>query len=141
MSDTKHNFSERLNQAIDESGLDIPPKGENRQKIAGKLFGVGQSAVRKWLEGEGLPKYERSIEMAKKLKVSLEWLMSGRGDKRMITESSVEMAHLLDIWNKMPEPVRDQYLRLGEALLNHPGTAPPPIISPERRVKSKSDLN
>lgn len=138
-NDVLNNFSKRFNQALDESGLDIPPKGENRQKAVGKLFGVGQTAARKWLEGEGLPKYERSIEIAKTLKVSLEWLMSGRGDKRMVTESSAEMAHLLDIWNKMQDPVREQFLRLGEALLTPPQTAPP--ATSEHRPKNKPSLN
>ena len=70
-------FSERLNMVADM--LNIPPKGENRQKLLGKMFGVSQEAARKWLAGEGLPQLQKCIEIAKKSSVSIEWLLTGRG--------------------------------------------------------------
>jgi transcriptional regulator with XRE-family HTH domain len=70
-------FSQRLNMVADM--LSIPPKGENRQKLLGKMFGVSQEAARKWLAGEGLPQMQKCIEIAKKASVSIEWLLTGRG--------------------------------------------------------------
>lgn len=70
-------FSARLNKVADM--LSIPPKGENRQKLFGKMFGVSQEAARKWFAGEGLPQMQKCIEIAKKSSVSIEWLLTGRG--------------------------------------------------------------
>jgi len=78
--DIKRDFSERLNQLCDEVG--IPPKFKNRQTTVGKQFGVSQEAARKWLEAEGLPKFEKCIEIALHFKVAIDWLLTGRGARR-----------------------------------------------------------
>ena len=70
--DEKMNFSVRLNAALDGSPLGIPPKGDGRQVLVAKLFGVGQKSARKWMEGEGFPELEKCIIIAKKLSVSFE---------------------------------------------------------------------
>lgn len=79
--DIKSAFSARLNELCDENG--IPPKGKNRQKTVGSRFSVSQEGARKWLEGEGLPQFEKCIEIAVDFKVCLDWLMTGRGPKRV----------------------------------------------------------
>ncbi len=76
--DEKEAFANRLNQALNDSGY--PVKGENRQAIVGKIFGVTQKAARKWLEGEGMPTLERCIIISKQLDVNFEWLMTGRSE-------------------------------------------------------------
>ena len=79
--DIKREFSKRLNQLCDETG--IPPKGKNRQAKVGKLFDVSQEGARKWLEAEGLPKFETCLAMALHFNVSVEWLLTERGPKRV----------------------------------------------------------
>lgn len=77
MSKIKEEFAKRLHYAADRMG--IPPEGENRQAEFGKKLGVTQQAAQKWLNGISIPKQEHCIEIALKAKISLEWLMTGRG--------------------------------------------------------------
>ena len=62
---------------MDRAG--VPPKGKGRQVIVGKMFGVSQKGARKWLEGEAIPDTKRIPEIAKKLGVRGEWLLTGMG--------------------------------------------------------------
>lgn len=78
MIDEKKLFAERLNQALDFAG--IPPKGKGRQIQLASLFNVSQESARKWLEGESFPDTKRIPEIAKKLKVNAQWLLSGVGN-------------------------------------------------------------
>src|SRR3990170_1084688 len=133
--DQRRAFASRLNTAIDESQFGIPAKGDGRSSAVGKLFGVSQRAAWKWLAGEGYPQLDRAIAIARKLKISVEWLLTGLGDKHVISESNIELAHLLEIWHKMPETVQDQFLRLGEALIMP--TQPTPPDPQKERTKSK----
>jgi transcriptional regulator with XRE-family HTH domain len=87
-SSIKSSFSERLNELCDEHGL--PPKGKGRQVAVAKMFNLSQKGARKWLEGEGLPTLERTIEIASRFGVQTEWLLTGRGDK-YITETGESM--------------------------------------------------
>lgn len=75
--DEKKNFAFRLNQALDQAG--IPPKGKGRQLKLASLFEVTQEGARKWLEGEGFPDTKRILEIATKLNVNAQWLLSGIG--------------------------------------------------------------
>ncbi|HKJ87575.1 MAG TPA: helix-turn-helix transcriptional regulator, partial [Gammaproteobacteria bacterium] len=77
-------FSERLNEALDSAG--IPAKGKGRQTKVGKMFGVSQKGARKWLEGEAIPATARIREMAARLNVSAEWLLTGHGSMERGTE-------------------------------------------------------
>lgn len=74
-------FSTRLNEALDDMGF--PPKGKGRQVEVGKRWGVSQKGARKWLEGEGFPEIDTAIRIAADCKVAFEWLMTGRGPKRL----------------------------------------------------------
>jgi hypothetical protein len=78
---SRETFGKRFNQLCDEQG--IPPKGKNRQKIVGIRFSVTQQGARKWLEGEGFPEMEKAIEIAISFNVCVEWLLTGRGPKRV----------------------------------------------------------
>lgn len=77
----KQAFADRLNEVLDD--LKAPPKGKGRQEAAAQMFGVGQKGARKWLEGEGFPEMEKCIAIAKRGNVHFEWLMTGRGPKRL----------------------------------------------------------
>ncbi|MCH8502892.1 MAG: helix-turn-helix domain-containing protein, partial [Ectothiorhodospiraceae bacterium] len=93
MSDeNRTEFAQRLNEALDDAGF--PSKGAGRQVSVGKRFGVSQKAARKWLEGEGIPKTSRLMEIATELRIHFEWLLSGRGPKR--TEPEDDKHHSSD---------------------------------------------
>lgn len=76
----KQEFAVRLNAALDDAG--VVQKFAGRQVEVGKMFGVSQKGARKWLEGDGLPTLEKCVEIATRLDVTLEWLMTGRGPRR-----------------------------------------------------------
>lgn len=124
--DLKADFSRRLNLVLDESPLGIPAKGQGRQTFVAKLFGVGQKAARKWLEGEGYPEMEKSIEIALRLNVALEWLLTGRGDKRMVDQSDHQLAELLNQWFQMPEPLKTELMTYSKFLIEKLKTNPIP---------------
>lgn len=104
--DEKVEFSRRLNEALDESPLEVPRKGDGRQVLVSRIFGVDQKGARKWLESEGFPKMERCITIAKKLEVSVEWLLTGRGSKRMVDPADIQLATLLNLYYQLPENLR-----------------------------------
>lgn len=86
-------FAARFNEICDD--MSIPPKGQNRQAEVARIFDVSQKGARKWLEAEGLPTLSRCIEIAKWAKVSVEWLVAGRGPKKP------ELLYLDEYSNKM----------------------------------------
>lgn len=97
--------------------MELPERG--RQTRLGKRFGVTQTAARKWLSGDGLPEYEKSIELAAWAKVNLEWLMTGRGPKRghLVDTKSLVIGEAL---SAMPPDERREVLsymrfKLGES--------------------------
>ena len=71
-------FSKRLNEALDE--LRYPRHG--RQTALAKVMGVTQRSTMAWLKGISIPDYAKIVSLAKKLGLSLEWLMSGQGSMR-----------------------------------------------------------
>lgn len=73
-------FSKRLNEICDDMG--VPPKGDGRQLRLAKKFDVNQKGARKWLEGEAMPQMTTMIAIARWADVSIEWLITGRGEKR-----------------------------------------------------------
>ncbi len=84
-------FSQRLNEICDDMG--VPPKGNGRQLKVAKQFEVNQKGARKWLEGEAMPQMTTMIAIARWAEVSIEWLITGRGDKRC-TQSVQEPASI-----------------------------------------------
>ena len=72
----KSEFGKRLVTASAEAGIGI------KQSELAKKFGVKQPTVNHWLSGEKLPTFKRTIAIAEQLGVCVEWLLTGRGDKR-----------------------------------------------------------
>lgn len=96
--DIKRGFSQRLNEICDDAG--IPPKGQNRQTEVGRIFDVSQKAARKWLEGLGLPALARIAEIASHFDVQAEWLLTGRGDKKLFSSLSRKHRLLIAAYDK-----------------------------------------
>ncbi len=98
--------------------LGIPPKGNNRQTLLGKMFNVSQESARKWLTGESIPQTEKCIEIAKKAKVGFEWLMTGRGIE--IYDHSPEAKVLMAMQN-MDEATKYQVVKISNTLAEPKG--------------------
>lgn len=133
-SDPKSEFARRLNQALDEMQPPAPGDGDGRQLFVAALFGVDQTGARKWLRGEGFPAIGRAIQIAKRLNVSFEWLMTGRGEKRVLDKENAELVRLLDLWFKMPKESQQQFVRYGEFLCSEQPQAQP-ADAPQRAHK------
>lgn len=104
--DEKLEFAQRLNKLCDDKG--VPPKGQNRQKTLGDLFGVSQKGARKWLEAESMPKRTQLIAIAKWAGVYVEWLESGRGPQ-----------YLADAMTPAMRPKVRQLMRVAETLSDY----------------------
>jgi len=74
----REDFSRRLNEALDARGY--PPKNRGRQTALADAMDVSQGAARKWLEGESFPDLDKIVDLALKLKINSDWLLTGRGD-------------------------------------------------------------
>jgi transcriptional regulator with XRE-family HTH domain len=124
-NEARADFSARLNQILDESPEKVPREGRGRQGHVGKMFGVDQKAARKWLKGEGFPTLEKAIEIAKRFNVTVEWLLSGRGEKRMTDSANMELAELLDLWWKSDQESQREIITFAKFISNTRGTAQP----------------
>ena len=85
--DQRMSFGKRLIAALDAAGI---PGGSERRKHVAQMFGVSREAVRLWLQDESMPTTKRIGEMAERLGVFGEWLLTGRGPMR--AEDSPEHA-------------------------------------------------
>ncbi len=77
--DEKLEFSRRLHEACDSAGI---PSGRGRRVELAKMFRVSGEAARKWLSGESIPDTKRLPEIARRLNVRGEWLLTGQGPMR-----------------------------------------------------------
>lgn len=103
MKDAPLAFSERLAEICHDHGL----KPHGRQAALVRIFKsreveVTQPAVKKWFDGEAIPETEKWIELAQWAGVCFEWLMTGRGPKR-IDElyPSRAIAHVAEVMQAM----------------------------------------
>lgn len=69
-------FATRLRQACDDS-QSIPEYGKGRQVVISKRLKVSQEAVRKWFEGESMPRPPKMKALASFLDVDESWLALG----------------------------------------------------------------
>lgn len=97
-------FSDRLNELLDARAF--PAKGRGRQVELAKATGLSQKAVRKWLEGEGMPELTRLIDLATRFKCHVEWLASGRGPRDLEGASLEPLQRLMDRLSKADDATR-----------------------------------
>lgn len=123
--DEKQAFSDRLNAILDMA--DIPPKGQGRERVLAKYFGVTEKGARKWIAGDGFPRYKNLVAIVAKFKdtgVTVEWLLTDNPAyapdlirKQMgISEPSESYSNTawlddLELWNTIT-PLRDDDVEL-----------------------------
>lgn len=81
--DDKQEFSIRLNKALDS--INYKPKGKGRQvqlstDMTRSGYKISQKGVRKWLEGEAIPRHKAIKILADKTGKSPDWLEYGQPD-------------------------------------------------------------
>jgi hypothetical protein len=73
-------FAQRLHEACTDAGI---PPGRGRATQVGSLVDVGYKGATKWLDGIGMPDMGNATILAQALGVCFEWLMTGRGPKKL----------------------------------------------------------
>jgi len=91
--DIKKEFADRLNVLLDHEGF--PEKHKGRVERLASEFDVSPKTASNWLNGEKLPQYERILEMARRYKADSDWLQTGRGSMRPLSQEERDhIAHL-----------------------------------------------
>lgn len=90
ITDKKHEFSARLNKALDEAGFVKP--GEGRSVVLAKMMKCSQRGAHKWLCGEAMPRHEKIIQLAAIFNCRSEWLEYGEGEMRVFGNTVAEAA-------------------------------------------------
>jgi len=80
-------FADRLLEACRDSKRLPKPDERGFNKALGKMAGVGYKGAEKWVKGSGMPGMANASLLADKLGVRLEWLMTGRGPKKLAADS------------------------------------------------------
>jgi transcriptional regulator with XRE-family HTH domain len=79
MKDARLAFADRLKQMCADKDL----REHGRQAALARLLKISQPAVKKWFDGEALPEMEKLVDLAIWGGVAIEWLVTGRGAKRI----------------------------------------------------------
>lgn len=129
-------FSTRMHEICEDMKLPV----HGRQTALAKIFELSQKGTRKWLEGESWPRWEHVIRISEWANVTIEWLMSGRGAKRIDelypTKAIARVAQVMQTMN--PD---QQYLvaRLANQITQPPDQSPQDndFDPPDERKRSK----
>lgn len=71
----------RLNEALEEAGY-TKDKYKNLTETLANKFDVKHATISDWRNGKKCPTMRNAIDIAKKLDICVEWLLTGRGHKR-----------------------------------------------------------
>ena len=77
ITETTEGFSGRLSELVKSHPRDC----QLNQTDVGKLFGVSGPMVSKWRTGKSMPAMANACVIAKRYEVTVEWLLTGRGNK------------------------------------------------------------
>lgn len=103
-------FAERFREACQDAGLTMT------MPALGRTFGVSTTTIWNYLHGEKLPSMDSALDMAGKLNVCVEWLLTGRGRKRP------NDGDFLDI-SSLPEAAKANLKAFVNSLANPPSTS------------------
>jgi transcriptional regulator with XRE-family HTH domain len=102
-------FWSRLVLAFEDAGY------ETSQTAIARRLDLGQSAVAKWAHGSGYPTLRKCIQIARLTGVSVEWLLTGRGNKNQQGGDMDELTQaLLEKWAELSEQAQREILEFIE---------------------------
>jgi hypothetical protein len=88
------------------------------QTGAGKLIGITQPSVNEWVGG-AKPSMENAIDLATKLNVCVEWLLTERGPKRPVPQDATAQG-LWDLWPRLDDVTKGLLLGTAQGRLQQP---------------------
>lgn len=109
-------------------------RGINSPSELARRMGLPRQTISKWLNDEvrdvGLANL---FKLSDTLDCSARWLATKEGTSYRAIRMGIEEKRLIDIYNAMPEAVRDSWIASGEALLA--ASTPASAVSPFRKGK------
>lgn len=102
-------FASRLKAAVEKAKL-----SGNQNQIGGQ-FGITGAFYGQMLKGRKLPGMDTAIDMAIRLNVSIEWLLTGRGQMEFLGWSDPIEREFLLLLRELPSEFREEFLRLLQA--------------------------
>jgi hypothetical protein len=112
---TEQTFWDRLLERFHEKW----PKTKATQRKLAALIGVSQPSVNKWKDG-GHPEMANAIELAVRLDVCVEWLLTGRGSKFPLDPPGFLVAELTRLALNMSEPQQMELVKYARFSLQEP---------------------
>lgn len=85
-------------QRVLEAALD--KQWPDSQNALAKKLGRSQGSVQAWVRGQSLPAIKGAIQIAGKLGVCVEWLLTGDGPKKAKPDDP-ELLELVEIWSSL----------------------------------------
>ena len=119
MNNEKQNFSDRLNEALDDAG--VPLKGMGRQSNLVRMLGISHRVAKKWLDGDEFPPTSKMVKLATELGVRSNWLFSGQGEKNIDLsdeidgDSEAEVQRHADAMSQEAFEVASEWMKLPQA--------------------------
>lgn len=113
LDDEKKTLWDRVVEVLKEHGI----QSDQQTHVAG-LIKIKQPSVWEWKDG-GEPSMKNAKALALKLNVSVEWLLTGRGEKRPIPPDPDAM-ELWDMWNGLDAAKREKILSFARFVKSEP---------------------
>jgi hypothetical protein len=102
------------------------------QAAAAALVGIKQPSIQDWKQPNGYPTMERAVDLARKLDVNVEWLLTERGPKRPIPQDATAQ-RLWDIWPRLDDVTKGELVGMALGRLQRPSAEPEEIYQPDRQ--------
>ena len=107
-ADAKREFAKRLNDVLDEL-TDAPTPGRPAWIVDRYDKEISGEAARKWIKGRSLPDMAHLAMISADLKVGVEWLLTGLGDK-YLCEPDDDFEALKRLWQELTPDQRKPIL-------------------------------
>lgn len=111
------------------------PNEKPTQLAMKQKLGVGQSDLSRYKSGDRTPTLRQAIQLAEKMDVSVEWLLTGRGPRIPLPEVPESLEELALIWPKLTPKMQNEIT--GYAKLSRAQTS---TASPERHAEVEAKL-
>lgn len=106
-------------------------------KALGAVFVVSTATISYWRNGVKLPDIDHAVEIARKLDVCVEWLLTGRGPRAPKADYDSRLRDIVALWPKLSESDQETLRVLAEHKAQPPEPPPQPKNGEPSRPKHK----